>query len=138
MARSAWRPARKTQAMTAHTSASADFWDPTFEYEHRDDGTVIIRQQGDLQDHLPLLADYLDKWADATPDTTWVARRGDGGDWRHITYAQGRTQAKALGADPIGVFVPHPIQDRTDDEVRAIADDAVERIVAGLVADSIA
>ena len=98
MAQSAWHHARKTKAMTAQTSASADFWDPTFDYEHRDDGTVIIRQHGDLPDHPPLLADYLDKWADATPDTTWVARRENGGDWRHISYAQGRAQAKALGA----------------------------------------
>jgi alkanesulfonate monooxygenase SsuD/methylene tetrahydromethanopterin reductase-like flavin-dependent oxidoreductase (luciferase family) len=39
-------------------------------------------------------------------------------------------QADALGADPARVFVPHPIQDRTDDEMRALADDAVDRIVA--------
>lgn len=44
-----------------------------------------------------------------------------------------RTQAKALGADPVGVFVTHPIQDRTDAEMKALADDFVERIVAGLV-----
>jgi alkanesulfonate monooxygenase SsuD/methylene tetrahydromethanopterin reductase-like flavin-dependent oxidoreductase (luciferase family) len=46
-----------------------------------------------------------------------------------------RTQAKALGADPVGVFVAHPIQDRTDDELRALADRAVAEIVAGLVAN---
>jgi alkanesulfonate monooxygenase SsuD/methylene tetrahydromethanopterin reductase-like flavin-dependent oxidoreductase (luciferase family) len=39
-------------------------------------------------------------------------------------------QADALGADPARVFVPHPIQDRTDDEMRALADAAVDRIVA--------
>lgn len=42
------------------------------------------------------------------------------------------TQAAALGADPAVVFVPHPIQDRTDDEVRALADAAVDEIVAAL------
>ena len=46
------------------------------------------------------------------------------------------SQARALGADPVGVFVPHPIQDRTDDEVRTIADAALEQIVAGLTEDS--
>jgi hypothetical protein len=45
-----------------------------------------------------------------------------------------RAQAKALGFDPARVFVPHPIQDRTDDELRALAEDALERIVAELVA----
>jgi uncharacterized protein (DUF362 family) len=42
-------------------------------------------------------------------------------------------QAKALGFDPARVFVPHPIQDRTDDELRALADAAVDEIVAQLL-----
>ena len=42
-------------------------------------------------------------------------------------------QARALGAETACVFVPHPIQDRTDDEMRQIADDAVDEIVAALV-----
>ena len=41
-------------------------------------------------------------------------------------------QARALGADPARVFVPHPIQDRTDDELRTLADDAVDAIVAAI------
>lgn len=43
-------------------------------------------------------------------------------------------QAASLGADPRQVFVPHPIQDRTDDELRRIADDAVEELLQSLVA----
>jgi hypothetical protein len=44
-------------------------------------------------------------------------------------------QAGALGfPDLARVFVAHPIQDRTDDEVRALADGAVDAIVACLVA----
>ena len=41
-------------------------------------------------------------------------------------------QAKSLGADPARVFVPHPIQDRTDDELRALADAAVDDIIASI------
>ncbi len=44
-----------------------------------------------------------------------------------------RTQAAALGADPVGVFVPHPIQDRTDEEMRILAEQTLEGIIAGLV-----
>ena len=43
-------------------------------------------------------------------------------------------QSRALGADPARVFVPHPIQDRTDDELRALADAVVEEALARLVA----
>jgi hypothetical protein len=41
-------------------------------------------------------------------------------------------QSAALGFDAARVFVAHPIQDRTDDEMRALADDAVDAIVAAV------
>jgi len=41
-------------------------------------------------------------------------------------------QARALGADPAAVFVPHPIQDRTDAELQTLADDAVVAILAAV------
>ena len=43
-------------------------------------------------------------------------------------------QAKALGTDPAYVFVPHPVQDRTDDELRRMADEHLETILKLLVA----
>ena len=36
------------------------------------------------------------------------------------------TQSKALGFDPAILYVPHPIQNRTADELKKIADDAIE------------
>ena len=47
-----------------------------------------------------------------------------------------RAQNASLGYDPAIVFVPHPIQDRTDEEMRALADTAVERILAACVESS--
>jgi hypothetical protein len=35
-------------------------------------------------------------------------------------------QSNALGFDPAVVYVPHPIQNRTPEELAQIADDAVE------------
>ena len=43
-------------------------------------------------------------------------------------------QARSLGVEPASVFVPHPIQDRTDDEMRALADAAVEEILRAVTA----
>ena len=42
------------------------------------------------------------------------------------------TQAAALGHPTARVFTPHPIQDRTDDEMREIADATVEALIAKL------
>jgi hypothetical protein len=35
-------------------------------------------------------------------------------------------QSKALGFEPAILYVPHPIQNRTADELKKIADDVVE------------
>jgi hypothetical protein len=42
-------------------------------------------------------------------------------------------QSRALGADPAAVYVEHPIQDRTDEEMLAIADGAFEELKKHLV-----
>ena len=42
-------------------------------------------------------------------------------------------QASSLGFSAVArVFTPHPIQDRTDDEMRAYADAAFDEIVAAV------
>ena len=44
-------------------------------------------------------------------------------------------QSKALGYSAIArVFTPHPIQDRTDDEMRQYADDAFDAILSQITA----
>lgn len=75
-----------------------DFWSPSFDIVTRDDGTILMQQIDPLPDHLPTLADYLDKWADATPDHPWIARREKDGDWRKITYGEAREAARRIGA----------------------------------------
>jgi hypothetical protein len=56
--------------------------------------------------------------------------------WRPVEFVDGAiAQARSLGADPAAVYVEHPIQDRTDAEMTAIADRAVDEILANLVRD---
>ena len=43
-----------------------------------------------------------------------------------------RAQGQALGFEPAIVYVPHPIQDRTDEELQAIADEALAPILTAL------
>jgi hypothetical protein len=44
-------------------------------------------------------------------------------------------QARALGAQPAAVYVEHPIQDRTDEEMARIADGAIDELVHQLEAE---
>jgi hypothetical protein len=41
-------------------------------------------------------------------------------------------QSRSLGFDPAMVFVAHPIQDRSDAELRALADSAVDQIIRSI------
>ena len=43
-------------------------------------------------------------------------------------------QSRSLGFDPAMVFVQHPIQDRSDAELRSLAESAVEQIVRSISA----
>ena len=43
-------------------------------------------------------------------------------------------QGEALGFQPESLFVEHPIQDRTDEEMVVIADKAVDTLIAKLQA----
>ena len=44
----------------------------------------------------------------------------------------GESQARALGYDPAAVYVPHPIQNRTDEEMQAIARSALEELLKAI------
>ena len=41
-------------------------------------------------------------------------------------------QSRTLGLDVATAFTPHPVQDRTDAEMHAMADDIVESVVAAI------
>ena len=43
-------------------------------------------------------------------------------------------QNRSFGYDSAVIFVPHPIQDRTDEEIRTLADQALESILRSLSA----
>jgi hypothetical protein len=44
-------------------------------------------------------------------------------------------QCASLGFDAARVFVPHPIQDRTDEELQALADAAIDEVIAAITED---
>ena len=46
--------------------------------------------------------------------------------------AAAAAQTRSLGIEVARVFVAHPIQDRTDDEMRELAEAAFDEIVAAL------
>jgi hypothetical protein len=69
----------------------------------------------------------------------FVALEGQGVITAYIASSEfttaGATQAEALGYPEVpSVFVPHPIQDRTDDEMRALADQSLAEVLRAVTA----
>ena len=69
-------------------------------------------------------------------DTTWFEINGKPSVFIASSEFIGAAdvQSKALGLPDVRrIFVPHPIQDATDDEMRAKADAIVEMVIEALV-----
>lgn len=67
-------------------------------------------------------------------DITDLERRGIPGVFvaSEVFLDAAQTQGQALGFQPERVFVPHPIQDRTDTEMAVLADRAIDELIAKL------
>jgi hypothetical protein len=69
-------------------------------------------------------------------DTTWFEIQGMPAVFIASTefISAAEVQSKALGLPDVKrIFVPHPIQDATDEEIRAKADAIVAQVIEALV-----
>ncbi|PQO24752.1 feruloyl-CoA synthase [Rhodobacteraceae bacterium WD3A24] len=72
-------------------------WNPTVRMEERPDGAILIWQEDPLGAYPDRLNERLLHWAEAAPDRVWMARRGEDGDWRKVTYAEAAARVQAIG-----------------------------------------
>ncbi len=79
------------------------FWDPALTVDRRSDGTILIRQTGDLGPYADRLTDRLVHFAKATPAAVFLAdRNGEGEDWRTVTYAETLDRVRRIGEGLLG------------------------------------
>ena len=63
----------------------------------RADGVQFLSSPEPLGSYPRRFSDLLARWAHATPEQTFVARRDGGGGWQRITYARMLARARAVG-----------------------------------------
>lgn len=63
----------------------------------RSDGTILLQANGHLGPVADKTTDWLDHWADQTPDAVFLAERSGAG-WRALSFAAVRDQARAIAA----------------------------------------
>lgn len=65
--------------------------------EARPDGSLILTSARDLGPVAATTGDWLEHWAERTPDAVFIAER-DGPGWREVSYAQALDTVRRLGA----------------------------------------
>ena len=65
--------------------------------ERRSDGALVLRSPQRLMPYARCAGEWLEKWALAAPERTFLAERAAGG-WRRVSYAEALRSARAIGA----------------------------------------
>ncbi len=65
--------------------------------DRRPDGTIYVRSKYPLGPYAEKMTERLDHWAVVAPDRTFLAERGPDQNWRRLTYAEAREQARRVG-----------------------------------------
>ncbi|MBN8293957.1 feruloyl-CoA synthase [Rhodobacter sp. NTK016B] len=97
--------------MTESPLRKVKLWQPDIDWERRNDGSILVWQNGALNDYPENLSVKIHEWAKKTPETTWMAERGPDGDWQRVSYAQMLGHIRAIGQAllDMGLSVERPL-----------------------------
>ncbi len=82
--------------MTQAPRASLAFATPDIETVKRDNGEVLLSSRDPLGDYDTQVSVWLRRWAEKTPEATFLAERDGSGGWRRLSYAEARKSADAV------------------------------------------
>ncbi len=88
-------------------------------FEVRPDGATLVTSTEALAPYPARLTDRLLHWAAVAPQRCLAARRIDGGDWRHLGYAQALAQARSIAQALIdrGLSAERPVAILSDNDL---------------------
>ena len=65
--------------------------------DRKPDGTIYMRSPYKLGAYPVKITERLEYWARTAPDRTFMAQRGENGEWRHVSYAEALRTARSVG-----------------------------------------
>src|SRR5688572_7440 len=95
--------------------------------ERRADGAMILRSPERLGSYRRCLGEYLEYWADRTPDALFLAQRQQTG-WRKVTFENARTMVRAIASS----FLARGLT--ANDPVAILSDNSIEHALITLAA----
>lgn len=71
---------------------------PRIIMETREDGTIIVRQEGEIPAYPRCITERFMAWAETHPDQVWMGQRSETGDWQRLTYREGKRAIEAVAS----------------------------------------
>lgn len=96
-----------------------DLATPHIERQDLGDGQFILRSSDLLKPYAENLLQFLEHWAEKTPDHVFLAERGTNGDWVKVTFFQVRARARGIAQALIarGVTMGDPVMVLSDNSI---------------------
>ena len=79
--------------------------------DRRPNGVIYVRSPHPLGPYPAKMTECLENWAAVAPDRTFLAERGSDGNWRRLTYAEARAQARRIAQSLVnrGLSAERPV-----------------------------
>ena len=79
--------------------------------DQRPNGVIYVRSPHPLGPYPAKMTECLENWAAVAPDRTFLAERGSDGNWRRLTYAEARAQARRIAQSLVnrGLSAERPV-----------------------------
>jgi feruloyl-CoA synthase len=74
------------------------FAPPAVSVDRRRDGSTILRSPLELGDYGRCIGEWLERWAQQTPDRPYLRERGQDGEWRTISYSDALQQVRRIAS----------------------------------------
>ena len=76
--------------------AEINYATPNITMQRRDNGEIILSSADPLEDYDTHVGVWLRRWAEITPEYTFLAERDKSGGWRRLSYADAKSGADAI------------------------------------------
>jgi feruloyl-CoA synthase len=96
----------------------AKFLAARVDVERRENGTLILKSPEPLGAYPNSVGEFLERWAERTPNALFLAQR-QGGGWRKLTYSETRNRVRAIASSLLrrGLGREHPIAILSDNSI---------------------
>src|SRR4051812_21266487 len=88
-----------TSAATLRNNSNTLFASPAIVADRRADGSIVVKSTTPLQPHARCVGDWLEYWAQKTPERIFLGERGSvDAPWSTVTYQDALRQVRAVAS----------------------------------------